>query len=121
MYFWSTDHSHEQTPSRTSEVNIPSPPVPGCSRNDPRSPALGETIDSPGAQTLAELKREAAINKNKGKSGSKRPNGPKPKKKKSVWRSNKVMPEELFERMSWARTFVSGPMNPRWNHYKFFC
>ena len=119
--FWTTDYSREQTPSRTSEVNIPSPPVPGCSRNDPRSPALGETKDSPGAQTLAELKRDAAIGKNKGKRGSKRPNGSKSKKKKSVWRSNKVMREELFEGMSWARTFVSGSWDPRWKPYKFYC
>ena len=120
--FWDTDYSCELTPSRTSEVNIPSPPVPGCSREDPRSPALGQSIDSPGAQTLAELKREAAMSKNKGKSNSKRPNSSKTKKaKKSVWRSSKVMREEMFEGMGWARTFVSGPMDPKWNPYKFYC
>ena len=120
--FWDTDYSCERTPSRTLEVNIPSPSVPGCSRDDPRSPALGQTIDSPGAQTLAELKREAAMSKNKGKRSSKRPNSSKTKKtKKSVWRSNKVMREELFEGMGWARSFVSGPMDPKWNPYKFYC
>ena len=120
--FWDTDYSREQTPSRKSEVNIPSPPVPGCSRDDPRSPALRETVDSPGAQTLAELKREAAMNKNKGKRSSKRPNSSKAKKtKKSVWRSNKMMREELFDGLGWASTFVSGTMEPRWNPYKFYC
>ena len=119
--FWTTDHSREQTPSRASEINIPSPPVPGCSRNDLRSPALEKTADSPGAQTLAELKREAAVTKTKKKKGSKRPTTTKSKKKKPVWRSNKVMREELFEGISWARTFVTGPMDPKWNPYKFYC
>ena len=119
--FWTTDHSREQTPSRASEINIPSPPVPGCSRNDLQSPALEKTADSPGAQTLAELKREAAVTKTKKKKGSKRPTATKSKKKKPVWRSNKVMREELFEGISWARTFVTGPMDPKWNPYKFYC
>ena len=120
--FWDTDYSCERTPSRTSEVNIPSPPVPGCSRDDPRSPSLRQPTDSPGAQTLAELKREAAMSKIKGKRSFKHPNSSKTKKtKKPVRRSNKVMREELFEGMSWARTFVSGPMDPKWNPYKFYC
>ena len=84
-------------------------------------PALEKTVDSPGAQTLAELKREAAMTKTKKKKGSKRPIATKSKKKKPVWRSNKVMREELFEGISWARTFVTGPMDPKWNPYKFYC
>ena len=31
------------------------------------------------------------------------------------------MREEYFKGMSWARTFVSGPMDPKWNRYKFYC
>ena len=31
------------------------------------------------------------------------------------------MREEYFKVMSWARTFVSGPMDPKWNRYKFYC
>ena len=31
------------------------------------------------------------------------------------------MREEHFEGMSWTRTFVSGPMDPKWSRYKFYC
>ena len=76
--------------------------------------------DSPGAQTLAGLKREAAASKSRKR--SKRPDKAKSRKStKAVWRSNKVMREELFEGMNWTRTFVSGPMDPRWSPYNFYC
>ena len=31
------------------------------------------------------------------------------------------MKEEYFEGMVWTRTFVSGPVDPKWNPYKFYC
>ena len=31
------------------------------------------------------------------------------------------MKEAYFQGMEWTRTFVSGPMDPRWNPYKFYC
>ena len=31
------------------------------------------------------------------------------------------MREELFEGIAWTRTFVSGPIDPKWNPYKFYC
>ena len=93
---WDTDCFMEQTPSRASVVNIPSPPVPGCSQGDLRSPISTTAVNNPGAQTLAELKREASLSKNK--KSSKRPKKAKSKtSKKAVWRSNIVMREELFE------------------------
>ena len=100
--FWDTDYSGDQTPSRASIVQVPSPPVPGCSRDDPRSTTPLIAGDSPGAQTLAELKREAVLSENKksskrsGKTKSRNPS-------KAVWRSSKVMREELFEGMNWTR------------------
>ena len=82
----------------------------------PNSGACG----SPGNQTLAELKQEASKSKNKGR---KRP-PPKSKAKnprRVVTRSSKILREKLLDGMAWARTFVSGPMDPRWNPYKFNC
>ena len=71
-------------------------------------------------QTLADLKREAISDKTK--RHTKPPDKPKTKKsRKAVWRSSKVMCEKVFEGMTWTRTFVSGPMDPRWNPYKFYC
>ena len=31
------------------------------------------------------------------------------------------MKEEYFEGLVWTRTFVSGPVDPKWNPYKFYC
>ena len=35
--------------------------------------------------------------------------------------SGKIMKEAYFKGMEWTRTFVSGPVDPRWNPYKFYC
>ena len=76
--------------------------------------------DSPGNQTLADLKREATLSKSEKR--SKQTVKSKAKKTaKAVWRSNKVMTEELFEGMNWTRISVSGPTDPRWNPYKLYC
>ena len=31
------------------------------------------------------------------------------------------MKEAYFKGMEWTKTFVSGPVDPRWNPYKFYC
>ena len=31
------------------------------------------------------------------------------------------MKEEYFDTMPWTRTFVSGPVDPRWNRHKIYC
>ena len=36
-------------------------------------------------------------------------------------RSCKIMKEVYFRGMEWTRTLVSGPIDPRWNKYKFYC
>ena len=106
--------------SRLSGIEVPSPPAPGSSRTDLNGTPNSGVCGSPGNQTLAELKQEAAKAKNK---GSKRP-PPKSKVKnprRVVTRSSKILRDELLDGMAWARTFVSGPMDPRWNPYKFYC
>ena len=98
---------------------MPSPPAPGSSRTDLNGTPNSGVCESPGNQTLAELKQEAAKAKNKGR---KRPT-PKSKVKNSrrlVTRSSKILRDELSDGMAWARTFVSGPMDPKWNPYKFY-
>ena len=35
--------------------------------------------------------------------------------------SCKIMKEAYFKAMKWTRTFISGPVDPRWNPYKFYC
>ena len=41
--------------------------------------------------------------------------------RKVVTKSSKILRDELLDGMAWARTFVSGPMDPSWNPYKFYC
>ena len=114
------EHSdHESQP-------FASPPVgpPGCSQTDPKSIESEPRVESPGAQTLAVLKAEAIAEK------AKTPSRKKPRKKPSpncsgnrhrVPRACKVKKEANFKGMEWTKTFVSGPMDPRWNPYKIYC
>ena len=73
---------------------------------------------SPTTQTLAELKQKAIKDRGKKK---RKPTGKSKVKnpRKAVKRFSRIMREEHFEGMSWTRTFVSGPMDPKWNRYKF--
>ena len=117
--FWSdVDSGH--CSSRLSAVQISSPPVASSSRVDLVATPNSATCESPGNQTLAEVKQEAA--KTKGK-GQKKP-APKGKSKnprKAVPRSSRILREEMLDGMAWTRTFVSGPLDPKWNPYKFYC
>ena len=118
--FGSIGYSYEHTSSNASSVILPSPSVPGCSQTDPRSSTHMNTAESPGAQTLASLTEEALRDIHCSK---KKKNNPTQLKKshRVVRRSGKTMREEHFEGMAWTRTFVSGPMDPKWNPYKFYC
>ena len=58
-------YTYEYLPSSSSVVQVSQPLVPGCSRDDPESHVTIGNVDSPGDQTLAELKREATKEKTK--------------------------------------------------------
>ena len=92
----------------------------GCSQNDLGSKIPNQPCESPGAQTLAELKHEAQRDKTK-KQPKKSSKSKAKTSHRAVGRSCKIMREEYFKGMSWARPFVSGPMDPKWNRYKFYC
>ena len=102
------------------------PPIgpPGCSRTDLTSPIGQIQMDSPGAQTLAALKDEALAEKTKPKTRKKTQKGTSRNSGRSnhrVPRGCKIMKEAYFKGMEWTKTFVSGPVDPRWNRYKFYC
>ena len=44
-----------------------------------------------------------------------------PGARKKVSRICKVMKEAYFKGLEWTRTFVSGPVDTKWNQYKFYC
>ena len=92
---------------------------------DPQSPQSNFNVDSPGLQTLASLKREAVIDlQQRRKSTKRRDIGQLGKNSTTCRRTSrtcKVMKEAYFRGMEWTRTFVSGPVDPKWNRYKFYC
>ena len=80
--------------------------------------------DSPGSQTLASLKAEALKDQGRNprnQSGrfttTKANSGVRIK----VTRSCKIMKEAYFREMEWSRIFVSGPVDPTWNPFQFYC
>ena len=104
-----------------SLINVAQPPQ----RREPMqmdlaSPEPQQLADSPGAQTLAALKEEARKDQPSKGRKSKIPSKPRTTRRR-VTRSCKIMKEEYFEGMAWKRTFVSGPVDPKWNRYKFYC
>ena len=110
------------------EVNAAPPlslPPASCSRTDLESPLGSFNADSPSTQTLAALKQEAIRDRQQ---LSKNPQGrfaTTPRRshgvRRKITRTCKVMKEAYFKGMEWTRTFVSGPVDPKWNQYKFYC
>ena len=83
------------------------------------------SADSPGIQTLAELKKEAVHDRQQKTRNEKgryiASSKGTPRAKRGVSRSCKIMKEAYFKGMEWTRTFISGPVDPKWNKYKFYC
>ena len=120
--FESIDYAYEHSDLESQPFASPPVALPGCSRVDPGSAEVEFQVDSPGAQTLAVLKAEAAAERSKASSRK------RPRKKTTsnssvnrhrVPRACKIMKEAYFKGMEWTKTFVSGPVDPRWNPYKF--
>ena len=104
-----------------SSIALPTPPaVVSVGLTDLGSNSNSPTGSSPGTQTLANVRREA-INEQRqaGKRGTTRTRtGGQMRPRRRVGR---VMKEDCFESMPWTRTFVSGPVDPKWNKHKIYC
>ena len=107
-------------PSLTSVTHIPSLPAFGCSQEDTRGNTPLTACDSPGGQTLAALKQEAIKDKQVTQVSKRSATRSKIPRRKPI-RGGRIMREEYFEGMSWTRVFVSGPLDPEHNPYKFYC
>ena len=98
--------------------------VASCSRDvQTAGPSVFEA-GSPGEQTLASLKAEAMKDKwtrSRNRQGRFVQSATSQRTRRKVTRSGKIMKEAYFKGMEWTRTFVSGPVDPRWNPYKFYC
>ena len=98
--------------------------VPSCSYDALQSDLANEDADSPVGQTLAILKAEALRDQDKAARRSRGKPSASPscsKSKRKVTKYCKIMKEAYFKGMEWTRTFVSGPVDPRWIKYKFYC
>ena len=122
--FASIGYEYEHSDFESQPFTPPPVGPPGCSRVDSRSAETEYQVDSPVAQTLAAVKAEAVAEKTKSNSRK------RPRKKTTsnnavnrhrVSRACKIMKEAYFKGMEWTKTFVSGPVDPRWNPYKFYC
>ena len=122
--FASIGYEYEHSDLESQPFTPPPVGSPRCSRVDPRSAEAELQVNSPGAQTLAVLKAEAVAEKTKSSSRK------RPRKKTTsssainryrVPRACKIMKDANFRGMEWTKTFVSGPVDPRWNPYKIYC
>ena len=122
--FSSISYSYERPETETTVAPPKASEGASCSYADRRVDTPLTAADSPDAQTLASLKAEAM--KDQGKipryqrgrfSSISRGKGTR----RQITRSCKIMKEAYFRGMEWTGTFVSGPVDPRWNPYKFYC
>ena len=107
-------------PSLTSVTLIPLPSAFGYSQEDSRGKIPLTACDSPGGQTLAALPQEAIKDKQVTQTSKRSATRSKIPRRKPI-RGGRIMREEYFEGMSWTRVFVSGPLDPEHNSYKFYC
>ena len=121
----SLDYTYEHSDHEVITAPPPSLPQASCSRTVLESPHGSFNADSPGTQTLAALKQEAIQDRQQ---LSRNPQGrftTPPRRsqggRRKITRTCKVMKEAYFKGMEWTRTFVSGPVDPKWNQYKFYC
>ena len=122
--FASIGYSYEHSDLESHPFTPPPAGPPGCSRADLESFEVLNQFDSPGAQTLAGLKAEAMAEKTKTvkeKKPKKTPSRNSGPSRHRVPRGCKIMKEAYFKGMEWTKTFVSGPVDLRWNLYKFYC
>ena len=122
--FASIGYSYEHSDLESHPFTPPPAGPPGCSRADLGSFEVPNQLDSHGAQTLAELKAEAMAEKTKTvrqKKPRKTPSRNSGPSRHRVPRGCKILKEAYFKGMEWTKTFVSGPVDPRWNPYKFYC
>ena len=120
--FSSLGYSYEHSDLESQPFTPPPIGPPGCSRTDLGSQEGTNQLESPGAQTLAGLKAEAIAERTKPAKSKKARKTPAQKvgtSKHQVPRGCKIMKEAYFKGMEWTKTFVSGPVDPRWNPSNF--
>ena len=121
--FESIGYAYEHSENELIATPPSSRPNLACGPNDPASSTLHFDAYSPGSQTLAALQRGAVWDQSVSRSrpGRRRTSTTRGRTRRPITRSCKIMKEAYFKGMEWTSTFVSGPVNPRWNPYKFYC
>ena len=107
-----TDVVSEMDPSALTPA-LNSGTRPSTSRANNATPTSGSEYSSADYQPLSVLGRsreaEAAL-----------PSPPR-KRRKMLCKPGKVMKDAYFKSIQWTRTFVSGPVDPIHNKFKFYC
>ena len=79
-----------------------------------------ETIPSPGsAYSLGDYAPLSTLVSKSGKAGAGK--SPPRKRRRYAGRPGKVMKEAYFKGIAWTKVFVTGPLDPGHNQYKFYC
>ena len=86
---------------------------PNTSRADNATPTSGSGYSSTDYQPLSALGRT--------KDTATLPRSPPRKKRKLMSKPGKVMKDAYFKGIQWTRTFVTGPVDPIHNKFKFYC
>ena len=86
---------------------------PSTSRAEVTTPTSGSGYSSTDHQPLSVLKRSRVPDLDS-------PSSPR-KRRKMLSKPGKVMKDAYFKGIQWTRTFVSGPLDPVHNKFKFYC
>ena len=91
----------------------PLEPEPSTSRAEVTTPTSGSGYSSTDHQPLTVLKRPRVPDLDSP--------SPARKRRKMLSKPGKVMKDAYFKGIQWTRTFVSGPLDPVHNKFKFYC
>ena len=121
--FTSIGYSYEHSELEGVAAPPDGPPTTESGPSDRTSHQAGNTVCSSGSQTLAALRQEALTDQSatKRKPGSRHKPSSGGRTRRPFTRSCKIMKEAFFKGMEWTKTFVSRPVDPQWNPYKFYC
>ena len=87
--------------------------LPGTSRAEIATPTSGSGYSSTDYQPLSSLGRLPAQEVDV--------RSPPRKRRRLLSKPGKVMKDAYFKGIQWTRTFVSGPVDPIYNKFKFYC
>ena len=105
------EEGHLQGGTKTTTGQLVETASPALPRYTMPSPGSGYSLgDYAPLSTLVSTSKKTAATKS-----------PPRKRRKYMGRPGKVMKEAYFKAIQWKKVFVTGPLDPAHNQYKFYC